>query len=115
MTNITFNLLYATLSRVRKGDDIRILLPSSVDFSSLYYIKHLVLPENNKNFWKVTTMKQENGIWIEYIKVFYQNKIIKQILYIKQLWLIIFYQKINKQLEKITLYKILEQKVIEII
>ena len=50
MTNITFNLLYATLSRVRKGDDIRILLPSSVDFSSLYYIKHLVLPENNKNF-----------------------------------------------------------------
>ena len=40
MTNITFNLLYATLSRVRKGDDIRILLPSSVDFS-LYNISNI--------------------------------------------------------------------------
>ena len=59
-------------------------------------------------------MKQENGIWIEHIKVF-TKKIIEQILYIKQLLLIIIYQKIKKQLEKITLYKILKQKVIEII
>ena len=48
MNNITFRFLYIALSRVQKGEDIRILLTSGADISSLDCIKYLVLPESNK-------------------------------------------------------------------
>ena len=67
MSNITFRSLYSALSRVRIDTDIIILITSGVNFLSLDYIKHLVLPENYKHCLKVTTIKQINWREIEHI------------------------------------------------
>ena len=50
-SQIDYHGFYVAMSRVRRGEDIRILINKGVDSESLAYISELVMPPNIKDYF----------------------------------------------------------------